>query len=102
MVMRVVHRPRFKEIFYQGETIVSKEAFGVKLNAMQGIAPMGEAHDNLISGPGRHHYLSAQSFRMGLDRKGVVAGRPNGAGQACEYASAVMVDGAGPAMERLG
>lgn len=81
--------------------MVSEKAFRMKLNAMQGIAPMGKAHDNMISGPGRHHQLTAQSLRMRLDRKRVVAGRPYGAGHACEHGSTVMVYGAGPAVERL-
>lgn len=82
--------------------MVGKKALRVELNAMQGIAPMGKSHDNVIVCPGRHHQLAAQGLRMGLDCKGVVAGRPYGAGQACEHASAVMVYRAGPAVERLG
>jgi hypothetical protein len=39
--------------------MIGEKAFRMKLDAMQRIAAMGQAHDDLIPGPSRHHQLAA-------------------------------------------
>ena len=82
--------------------MMGHKALRMKLNAMQGVVAMGQAHDDLILGAGGNGQLTLHCRRGGLDRQGVVTGGLEVRRQSLKNSPAVMIYGTGFAMQGLG
>jgi len=89
-----VHSPQ--EILYHRVAMFGRDAFGVKLNAVDGQAFMGKTHDGAIFCGGGDVQAIGQAFA--LDHKGVVARGLKGGRKAGKDAGVLMLNGAHFAM----